>query len=798
MRDFAQDIRQTFRMLRHNPAFTIVAVLTLALGIGANTGIFSIVKGVVLRPLPFADSGQLYNLWTNLSNFGRESVSVPDFRDWRDQNTVFEQVSAYTASAANLAGGTEPERVRMLVATPNLFSVLRLQPAQGRVLIEDDGRPGSPKVAVLSYAFWQRKFGGRPEALGQSITLNTTSYTIVGVAAPELETFDHAGVIIPLSLTDPRFAGMRRRNDFLQVVGRAKPGVTQTQIDSQMRDIALRLEQQYPQTNNGVRIEVASLQHDLIGNMRPILLSLWASVAFMLLIVCVNMANLMLARSSAREKEMAIRAAMGARSSRLIRQLVTEGVVLAVLGAIAGILLAYWGTHAALALAPKDLPLISRIRLDGGVLAFAAVLALVTGILFSLLPAIQGSRTELNAVLKETGRKGSGSRHTLRRVLVVSELALSLVLLTGAGLMIRTVYQLQRTSTGIDPDHVLSFRVSLPPGRYNEAQQTAFFDRLLSDLRTKPGVQSAGATSDLYVADDSPYLTFVLQGAPPMPPGEGIDAQVRTITPAFMETLRVGLLRGRSITEADNAAGHKVAIVNQALIDRYFAGQDLVGRSLSVDGEIWYEIVGVMGNVKQRGADQEVYPEIAVPESQTPQSGMTIVLRTSVDPTSMISTARSTVAAMDPTLPVFAIQTMNDVLADSRAERSFQASVLTAFAVLALLLAAIGIYGVMAQMVVQRTAEFGVRMALGAHPSQVLRLVLGGGLRLAIVGLSFGLLGAIALTRFLRSFLFGVSAHDPLTLLAVSILLAGSALLACYIPARRAMKIDPMVALREE
>jgi putative ABC transport system permease protein len=793
-----QDIRQTFRMLRSNPGFTAIAVLTLALGMGANTAIFSIVKAVVLRPLPFSEPAQLYNLWTNLSDFGREHVSLPDYRDWRDQNTAFTQLAAFRTGAANLAGGTEPERVRYIATTPNLFSVLNLRPVAGRLLVEDDDRPSAPKVVVLSYNFWQQKFGRRNDAIGQSVVSNSTPYTIVGIAPPEMESFNSADVIIPLALSEKQLASLGRRSDFLQVVGRARPGISQTQIQAQMRDIAARLDHQYPETNKGVGIDVSPLHIDLVGKMRPILLSLWASVGFMLLIVCVNMANLMLARGAVREKEMAIRAALGARSGRLLRQLLTEGVVLAFIGSAVGLLLAYWGIGAALALAPKDTPLVSRIHIDLSVMSFATALALTTGILFSLIPALQGSRTNLNSTLKDGGRIGSMSRHAMRRVLVVSEVALSLVLLVGAGLMIRTLHHLQKTESGLNSDHVLTLSVSLPPGRYNDSQLGAFLDRLLADLRTRPGVLSAGATSDLYIANDSAYLTFNLQGAPPMKPGEGIDAQVRSITPSYLETMGVALLRGRTFTDADRADSHKVAVINQALVNRYFAGQDLIGRSVTLNGKDWSEVVGIIGNVKQRGADQDVYPEIDFPESQAPRSSFTVTLRTSVDPSSMTSIARSAVAALDPTLPVFDVRTMDEVMTESRADRSFQASILVAFAGLALLLAAVGIYGVMAQSVSQRTAEFGVRMALGAHPSQVLKLVLGSGMRLALAGLVFGIAGAVALTRFLRSFLFGVSAYDPITLITVSTLLAAIAMLACYIPARRAMKIDPMVALRDQ
>src|SRR4051812_3391554 len=752
-----QDVRHTLRMLRNNPGFTAIAVLTLALGIGANTAIFSIVKAVVLRPLPFAESHQLYNLWTQLADFGREAASLPDYKDWRDQNTVFEQVAAYRSGSSNLVSSGEPERVSFMAATPNLLSVLKLQPVIGRLLVEDDDRPGAPKVVVLSNGFWQRKFGGKKEALGQTVTMNTTSYTVVGVAPPEMQMFNRAELVIAMGLTPAQIERLGRRNDFLNVIGRAKAGVSKQQIDAEMGGIAGRLDKQYPNTNKGVGIQVSSLQLDLVGNMRPILLSLWAAVGFMLLIVCVNMANLMLARGAARGKEMAGRAAPGARPGRLIRQLLTEGVVLAIVGAVVGVLLAYWGIDAALALAPKDVPFVSRVGVDRDVLGFAALLALGTGLMFALIPALHGGRIDLNATLKEGGRTTSSIRHALRSALVISEVALSLVLLAGAGLMIRTLHELQKTAAGFDPDHVLTFRVSLPPGRYNDAQQPAFFDRLLTELRAKPGVKAAGATSTLYVGGEPAYLTFSLQGAPPRAPGEGIDAQVRSITPSYIEAMRVPLLRGRTFNDSDTATSKKVAVINQALVDKYFAGQDLMGRSVSIDGENWFEVVGVIGNVKQRGAEREVYPEINVPLTQGPDSAMTIVMRTATDPTSLVSAARGTVNALDPALPVFAIQTMDDVLAESRAGASFQARVLSAFAMLALLLAAVGIYGVMAQSVAQRTPEFGVRLALGAHPSQVLRLVLGQGMRLAAIGLAFGIVGALILTRFLRSFLFGVS-----------------------------------------
>jgi putative ABC transport system permease protein len=799
MESLFQDLRFGIRLLRKNPGFTTIAVLTLALGIGANTLIFSLINGVVLRPLPFDSPGQLYDLWTNLSRFGREVASLPDFKDWRDQGTVFDQVAAYMQGSANLIGGPEPERVRYMRTTANLFSVLKLQPELGRNLVQDDDRPGAPKVAVLSHAFWKRKFGGEPNVLGQTVTLNTTGYTVVGVAPPEMQLFSNVDVIAPLGLDPKQEAQLNRRSDFLRVVARAKDGVPREQVEAQMQGIAARLEKAYPETNTGVGVLVVPLQKDLVGDIGPILLSMWAAVGFILLIACVNLANLLLARGAVRQKEIAIRAAMGARSGRLIRQMLTEGLIISLLGAAVGIVFSYWGLDAALAFAPRDFPFLSRVRLDLAVLGFALLLSVVTTLLFGLLPAVEATGTQLHGTLKEGGRTGaSTARQALRRVLVISEVALSLVLLVGAGLMIRTVHQLQASDPGFNPENLLTFRVSLPPGHYDAAHQSAFFNNLISQLRVKPGVQSAAATSDLYVDDEPAYLTFALQGAPPLPPGQGIDAQIRAITPGYMETMQVPLLRGRQLAASDTATSKKVAVINQALVDRYFHGQDLMGRSVSLDGQNWYEVVGIVGNVKQRGAVKETYPEIDLPLEQDPTPAMTLVLRTSMEPGSLISVARQTISNLDPTLPVYAVQTMTDVMSQSRAPQQFQAWMLTAFAGLALLLAAVGIYGVMSQWVAQRTAEFGVRMALGARPAQLLKLVLGQGIGMAAVGTGVGVIGAIVLSRFMRSFLFGVSTYDPATLVSVCVVLLIVALLASYVPARRATKVDPMVALRYE
>ncbi|MBA3914335.1 MAG: ABC transporter permease [Acidobacteriales bacterium] len=793
-----QDIRQTLRMLRKRPGFTLVAVLTLALGIGANTAIFSLVKAVVLRALPFEEPQQLYRVWTHLPSFGKEAASLPDYRDWRDQNTVFEGLAAYNRAAGNFMGGSEPERVTGSDATLNLFSVLKVKPAAGRLFAEGDANPSAPKVAVLSYSFWQRHFGGRADVIGQGVTLNITTYTIIGVAPPEVQHVIPSDVFLPLALTSAQEQQLSRRSDFLEVIGRAKPGVRQAQIEAQMNTIAHRLAQKYPDTNTGVGIEVNGLQRDLLGDMRPMLFSLWGAVAFMLLIVCVNLASLMLARGAARQREMAIRVALGAKSGRLVRQLITEGLVRAALGGAVGILLATWGTRAALAFAPKDLPFASQVTLDYPVLGFAALLAVVSGVLFTLIPALQGRRVDVNAGLKQDRGAGESAHHQLRRVLVISEVALSLILLAGAGLMLRTLDRLHKTAPGFAAEHLLTFRASVAPHRYGEEQQTALFDRMLSGFRALPGVSAAAAANDLYVADEPPYLSFNLQGAPPLPPGHAIDAQVRSVTPGFFETLNVPLLRGRSILDSDDAKAPKVAVVNQALADRYFPGQELVGRSVTFDGKEFRQIVGVTANVKQQGVDQEVYPEIDLPYTQSPSPGMTFALRTQLEPQELVAAARNTIHNIDSTAPMYQIQTMDEILGDNQAPRRFQTALLASFAGLALLLAAIGIYGVMAQSVTQRTPEFGIRMALGAHPAQVLRLVLTCGLQLTLLGLGFGVAGALLLTRFLHSFLFGVSAYDPATLIAVSLVLAATAMLACYIPARRAMDIDPMAALRQE
>ena len=801
MDTFLQDLRFAWRMLLRSRAFTIIALLSLAIGIGANTTIFSVIYSVLLRPLPAPHPEQLYSVYTRFSDGTKESASLPDYTDWNSQTSAFAGMAAFTHTSINVGSNGEPERLIAGRATANLFSVLQLQPVAGRAFTQEEDRPNAPPVAILSYKLWMNRFGGNRDIVGQNITLNAVSYQVVGVAPAAVSEIFAGDIWLPLAL-DPAKVG--RRSDFLRVVGRLKPGASGAQAQSQLDAIAKRLAQQYPNSNDGVGVMTLPLHEDMVSEIRPTLLSLWGAVGFVLLIVSANVANLLLARATVREKEIAVRAALGARRMRIFRQLLTESSLLAVIGGGLGVLTAEWGSKFLDMIVRRQLGLNAPVVLDTPVLLFAGVVSIGTGLVFGILPALHVAGVNLHESLKLGGRTQAAGRQNLRRALVVSEIALSLLLLVGAGLMLRTMSRLLRVDPGFTTENMLTFRLTLPGAKYKDAQRAQFFQTLLDRVRALPQVQGAAGVSDLYLTPPGAILTWKIDGRvlPHITTGGGADAQVRVATPQIFATYGVPLLRGRVFADADTATAPFVAVINRRFVDRFYPGEDLVGKRISFssqDGKpVWREIVGVIDNVRQEALDTETYPEILVPFAQSPISTMSIVVRTKADPMSLVDTMRAEVRAMDSTVPLYSVRSMGEVLSESVAPRRLQSYLLGGFAAIALLLAAIGIYGVMTQAVQMRMSEFGIRMALGARPRDILSLAVNYGFRLTLIGLGIGLTLSLVLAQTLSRFLYGIGARDPWTLAGVTLLLAAVALLACYLPSRRAMSVDPAIALHNE
>ncbi|MGA9471247.1 MAG: ABC transporter permease [Terriglobales bacterium] len=800
MKNLLQDVRYGVRMLLKNPIFAVASVLTLALGLGGNTVIFTVVYGVLLRPLPFPQPDRLQTLWTGFPNGDHEGASLPDFVDWRQQAQSFDGMAAFTLSSATLGGVDQPERLIMGLASADFSKIVNTSPTLGRFFNAAEAQPSAAKVVMLSYGFWQRRFAGRTDVVGQTLQINSIPYMVIGVTPLEVDALRKIDMWAPLALqVDPN----RRRADFLRVIGRLKPGVSTQQAQAEMSAIAQRLQQQYPVSNKNIGILTVPLQQDLVQNARPILISLWAAVGFVLLIVVANLSSLLLARNAARQKEMAMRVTLGCNASRLVRQLLTESVLLALLGGGLGIALAVAGLDGLVKVVPQNFWVSGPPRIDAPVFLFSFVVTLVTGFLFGLLPALSAARVNLNDSLKEGSRSFSGTRQGWRRALVISEISLSLVLLVGTVLMVRTLKRLQEVDLGFNPDRLLTCRLMLPAALYKDQQSVALFNELLGRIRSLPQVQSASAINDLYLGGGTDYLSFVVQGLHENDnTGEGIDAEPRAFTPELLKTMGIPLLRGRPFTDTDNAQAPPVALINQRLINRYFPGQDLVGKYIAFSnpgGQFqWHQIVGIIGDVRQDGVSAAPYPEIIYPFAQSPDTVMTLVVRYTGDSSILLGAIRQQAKALDASAPIYAVRTMAEITAASTAAPSMQTYVLGGFAALGLLLAMLGIYSVMAQTVTQRTGEFGVRMALGASNSEILKLVLSNGLRMTAAGLLFGMAGAWIVARFVASFLYGVSAHDPLTLAGVAVVLSAASVLACYIPARRAVRLDIISALRCE
>jgi predicted permease len=805
-----QDLRHGVRTLLKKPGFTVVAVLTLALGIGANTAIFSVINVVLLKPLPYKDPDRLVMVWENnpQRDFDMFPVSPANYADWRDQNTVFEDIGTSTSAMYTMTGRGEPESLLAYRFSENFFRVMGVEPVLGRTFTPEEDQAGNNRVAILSHSLWQRLFGGDTAALGQALTLDGQSYTVIGVMPPS---FDHptrdTQLWTPLAL--PANLLGQRRASILRLVARLKPDATIEQAQSELGAIAGRLAEQYPQTNAGWGVKIISLSDMRVGDIRGALLMLLGAVGFVLLIACANVANLQLARAAARQKELVIRSALGASRGRLVRQFLTESLLLSVVGGALGLLLAFWGVNGLVAIFPRNIanlniPIVEEIPINAEVLGFTVAVSLLTGLIFGLAPALQASNPDLNETLKDGGRgstKGLRGRRA-RSLLVVSEIALSLVLLVGAGLLMKSFLRLQGSGLGFDTGNILSLRVRLANYKYPEvAQRRSFFEQLDQRLKSLPQVESAGAVMYIPLSGWQASTTFNIDGRAPAAQGEEPAADYQIATPDYFKTMGIPLIRGRYFSEQDTENHPPVVIIDEAMADRYWPGEDPVGRNLvfsQQNGPVKIQVVGVVGHVKHLGLEEESNPTLYLPLSQTPTSLMCFAIRTKGDMESLTAAVRNEVYAMDKDQPMTHVMSMEKLASESLAPRRVSMLLTVCFAAVALILAALGIYGVISYSVSQRTQEIGVRMALGARGRDVLKMVIGQGMKMAFVGVAVGLVGAFALTRLIQSLLFGVSATDPLTFAMISLLLTAVALLACWVPARRAARVDPIVTLRSE
>ncbi|HEX8561277.1 MAG TPA: ABC transporter permease [Pyrinomonadaceae bacterium] len=807
-----QDLKFGARTLRKNPGFTLVAVLTLALGIGASTAIFSVVEAVLLRPLPYRDADRVVVLWENNRMRGRPHnvVNPGNFLDWRAQSKSFEGMAAFADQRYGLTGGGEPEEVAAQAATPNLFEVLGALPLLGRTLLPGDEEAGREEVAVISHDLWRRRFGGAPDVVGKVVNLDGTGVTVVGVMPPDFKWFikenslsgKPAEVWVPLTLAEQR--GGARRGRYLSAVARLKPGVSIEQARVEMDTVASRIEAEYPDWAKNWGVAVVPLRDQLAGEIRPALLVILGAVGFVLLIACVNVASLLMARSAGRRREMALRAALGAGRMRIVRQLLTESLLLAVIGGALGLLLSHWLAGALVALSPPNLIGAGQAGVNPTVLLFTLAVSLLTGVTFGVAPAIETSRLSLSESLKESGRGdvGGGRAGRVRGALVVAEVGLALVLLVGAGLMVRSFLRLQAVNPGFDASNLLTMRVMLPETKYPEAgRQIEFFRQATARIRTLPGVQSASAVSALPFADLGAATSFTVEGRPAPPPGDKLTTDLRVADENYFRVMNIPLVSGRAFTEQEAVEDRKVAVVNETMARKYFPGEDPVGKRILVSmgsEPAPTEIIGVVGDARYDRLEGELRPMVYWTPPRFTYPSMTIVVRTVGDPGALGPAAVREIRAVDKDQPVSDVRTMESWLAESTARTRFGTLLLGAFACAALLLAAVGIYGVISYSVAQRRNEIGLRMALGAQARDVLRLVVGQGMRLVLAGVALGLLGALALTRLMAGLLYGVAATDPPTFAANALLLVAVSLLACYVPARRATRVDPLTALRRE
>lgn len=802
-----QDLRYSARTLLKHPGFAIIAVLTLGLGIGANTAIFSIVNAVLLRPFPYHAPQQLVIPGETLTGTrGGTSLSYPNFADWKDDRKVFAGASAVRSNENfNLTGSGEPERLQGRLVSAGFLSLLGIKPFLGRDILADDDRPSATPTAILSYGLWSRRFASDQSIVGKQVTLNNQSYTVIGVTPQDFQYGLDADVTIPIGLQAERFKG-RGTDPGINAVARLKPDVSLPQAEAELNAFYARLEQQYPDTNASRRVYLTPLHESFVGNVRQPLLILLGAVGLVLLIACANVANLLLVRSSTRRREISVRVALGASRGRIIRQLLTESVLLAAIGGLLGVLLAHWGTSFIAYQLPEGIPRLDQAYVDWRVLGFTLAVSLITGLLFGLAPALQASRLNLTEALKEGDRGSSGVRQRLRSVLVISEVALTLTLLVGAGLLIQSFRRVLQVDPGFEPQNLLTMQVSVnnPDGR----QVANFFQQLQENVRRLPGVKSVAVSNGLPLGVANNPI-FVIVGRPLPEKGKAPGATRYSVSPDYFQTMGIELLKGRVFNEYDKPDTPSVVIIDEALAQQHFQNEDPIGKHLSQSptGTPSHEIVGVVRHVEHNNLEEQATrrPQVYLSFNQIPVDRLpgstrriNLLTRTDVEPTSLAPAVRAEIAALNKDQPIFNVRTMDQIVSQSVAPRRFSMLLLTVFAVVALMLASIGIYGIMSYSVTQRTREIGLRMTLGAQRGNVLRMVIGQGMKLALVGVVMGLIASLALTRTMKTLLFGVSPTDPLTFLAIALLLALVALLACWVPARRATKVDPMVALRYE
>ncbi|MEY2559988.1 MAG: putative transport system permease protein [Verrucomicrobiota bacterium] len=795
-------------MLLKNPWFTAVAIFSLALGIGANTAVFSVVNAVLLKSLPYRNPESIVLVWGEDKSAGnsRGQVSATDVADWRTRNHVFEEITTFGSVRPSMTGAGESQRVPGAQVGDGYFTVMHAKPLFGRVFTLEEQQDGKDFVAVLGYGLWQRQFGGDPNVVGKTMMLSGRPYTVIGVMPLDFQSLPTGLVDAPAEFYRPVAEPpdeKQRASRHLRAIARLKPGVTLEQAQSEMDLIARQIAQEHPATNAGGGVHLVSLREDLIGRVRPALLMLFGAVAFVLLIACANVGNLLLARSTARHKEIAIRAALGAGRNRLVRQFLTESLLLSVAGGTLGIIAAVWGTTLLEAASAKVLPMLGHIEVDATVLAFTAMVSVLTGVLFGIIPALRASRPDLNETLSDGGRHSgaASTRSPLRSALVVAEVALALVLLICAGLLIKSVMRLRDVDPGFKPDHVVTMNVWLPSAKYPKAPDwNSFFHRMVDRIEALPGVEAAAVTSVLPISDNFDRRTIEVEGQP-KGPGENPDIDNYMITPSYLRALSISLLQGRPLTKQDTANAPLAVMISETTARKLWPGADPIGKRVRfynsdpAEQRPWRTVVGVVRDVKQYGLDTTGTMAMYETLDQFPTTAVTLVVRTATDPASMIAAIRREILALDKDQAVFNIATMEQLVSDSISLRRFSMFLLGLFASLALILAAVGIYGVIAQSVSQRTHEIGIRMALGAQARDVLKLVVRQGMSLTVVGIVVGLAGAFALTRLLANLLFGVGATDPTTFLWIPLLLASVSFLACYIPARRAAKLNPLVAL---
>jgi len=798
------------RMLLKRPSLTIVAIIAIGLGIGANTAIFSVVNTVLLQPLPYEHPEQLVRIASEQRNQaldGRGAFSIPDFLDVQKSSTTLEYVAVFQGAGTMVTEGGDPERVLGVAVTADYFPLLRVKPVLGRVFTRDEDKPGAADVVLISYGLWQRRFGGDPNIIGREVNLGGKT-TVIGIMPPG---FQYPITDEPQDFWEPMFpaqwltkeAREERANRFMSVIGRLKPGVTIAQAKADLDLLSKQIEQQSPQSNTNVIFNAVSLHEDITRDYRSALLIMLGAVGLVLLIACANVANLLLARAAARQKEVAIRMALGASRGRIASQLLTESVLLSLVGAAVGLLLASWGMDLLVAYGPADVPRLRAVSLDRYVLLFTFGVATLTGILFGLAPALHASKPDPGNTLKESGRGFSlAGRNWMRSALIVSEVALSLMLLVGAGLLIHSFWRLLKTDAGFDPKGVLALDVPLSRTTYKTPElQSAAFQQLIGRMKTLPGVRDVSVTSNVPLTDFDVELSFQIEGRAPYKPGQEATSDYTVTGADYFRTMSIPLMQGRLFTDQDGTNSPQVIVVSDAFVKRYFPNENPIGRRIIFDGkdEKPREIIGVVGDVRRNGLDVDVEPEMYVSHIQNPERRLNLMIRTEARDASQIAqAARAEVKAFDPNQIIWRTRTLDELLGTSVAPRRFNMLLLGIFAGVALALAAVGLYGVMSYSVSWRTHEIGIRMALGAKRADVLRLVVRQGMTMTLIGLAIGLAGAFLLSRVMVGLLYGVSHNDPLTFAGVSIVLLGVALLACLIPARRATRVDPIVALRTE